>query len=36
MTKRLKEQLGNTGSTLGIIYKVKTCSFCGFSSEEKA
>lgn len=35
VTEKRKEQPGNTGSTLGTICEVKTCSFCGFSREQK-
>ena len=35
VTEEIREQPGHTGSTLGTVYKVKTCSFCGLSSEEK-
>ena len=35
VTEEIKEHPGHTGSTLGTVYKVKTCSFCGFSSEER-
>jgi len=35
VTEEIREQPGHTGSMVGTIYKVKTCSFCGFSSEER-
>ena len=35
VTEEIREQPGHIGSTLGTVYKVKTCSFCGFSSEER-
>ena len=35
VTEEIKEHPGHTGSTLGTVYKIKTCSFCGFSSEER-
>ena len=35
VTEAIKEQPGHTGSTVGTVYRVKTCSFCGFSSEER-
>ena len=35
VTEEIKEQIGYGGSRLGTGYKVKTCSFCGFSSEER-
>jgi len=35
VTEEIREQPGHTGSTVGTVYRVKTCSFCGFSSEER-
>jgi hypothetical protein len=35
VTEEIREQPGNTGSTLVTRYKVTTCSFCGFSSEQR-
>ena len=35
VTEEIKEQPGNTGNTLVTRYKVTTCSFCGFSSEQR-
>ena len=35
VTEEIREQPGHIGSTLGTVYKVKTCSFCVFSSEER-
>ena len=35
VTEAIKEQLGYGGSTIRDVYRIKTCSFCGFSSEQK-
>ena len=35
VTEVIREQPGHTGSTVGTVYRVKTCSFCGLSSEER-
>ena len=35
VTEEIKEQAGYGGSTVRDVYQVKTCSFCGFSSEQK-
>jgi hypothetical protein len=35
VTEEIREQPGNTGSTLVTRYKVTTCRFCGFSSEQR-
>ncbi len=35
ITEEIREQPGHTGSTIRDVYGVKTCSFCGFSSEQK-
>ena len=35
VTEEIKEQLGCGDSTIRDVYGVKTCSFCGFSSEQK-
>ena len=35
VTEEIKEQLGCGDSTIRDVYRVKTCSFCGFSSEER-
>ena len=35
VTEEIREQPGHTGSTVGTIYKVNTCNFCGLSREER-
>jgi len=35
VTEAIKEQSGSFGSTNRDVYRVKTCSFCGFSIENK-
>lgn len=35
VTEEIREQPGNTGSTLVTRYKVTTCRFCGFFSEQR-
>jgi len=35
VTEEIREQPGNTGSTLVTRYKVTTCRFCGFFTEQK-
>ena len=35
VTEAIKEQPGCRGSTIRDVYRVKTCSFCAFSSEQK-
>ena len=35
VTEAIKEQPGYRGSTIRDVYRVKTCSFCAFSSEQK-
>jgi hypothetical protein len=35
VTEVSKEQPGYFGSTISDVFRVKTCSFCGFSSEQK-
>ena len=35
VTEEIKEQPGSLGSTIRDVYRVKTCAFCGFSSERK-
>ena len=35
VTEEIKEQAGCGGSTIRDVYRLKTCSFCGFSSKQK-
>ena len=35
VTEVIREQSGSLGSTIRDVFRVKTCSFCGLSSEEK-
>ena len=35
VTEVSKEQPGYFGSTISDVFRVKTCSFCGFSNEER-
>ena len=35
VTEVIKEQAGFDGSTIRDVYRVKTCGFCGFSTEQK-
>ena len=35
VTEVIREQSGSLGSTIRDVYRVETCSFCGFSSEQK-
>jgi len=35
VTEVIKEQPGSLGSTIRDVFRVKTCSFCGLSSEDK-
>ena len=35
VTEVSKEQPGYFGSTISDVFRVKTCSFCGFSSEQR-
>ena len=35
VTEVIKEQPGDLGSTIRDVYRVKSCGFCGFSSEQK-